>query len=131
MDCTDSTFKTEGDKLYEKWLAVMEKGEQFVQYFKDNKEDQIRNCMLLSTRIACQLNLDVYTQNANECMNSVMRKETGIKKMKLMPFITVMKSFVDKQEKKIEQTILEMTEGLRLLERYNHLAVSRTDFYRL
>ena len=131
VDCTDSTFETERDKLYEKWLSVMEKGEQFVQYFKDNKEDKIRNCMLLSTRIACHLNLDVYTQNANECMNSVIRKETEMKKMKLTPFIIAMKRFVDKQEKNIEQTVLEMTEGLRLLERYKHLAVSRTDFYRL
>ena len=109
----------------------MEKGEEFIQYFRDKKEQLIRNSMLLSKRIACQMNLDVYTQNANECINSVIRKETDMKKMKLTPSITKMKGLVDKQEKRIEETILQMSEGVELLDRYKHLIVTRTDFYRL
>ena len=87
--------------------------------------------MLLSKRVACQMNLDVYTQNANECINSAMRKETDMKKMKLSPFISKMKGLVDKQEKRIEETILQMSEGVEQLDRYKHLISTRTDFYRL
>ncbi|GAU89596.1 hypothetical protein RvY_02130 [Ramazzottius varieornatus] len=77
VDCAGGDFQTAAGALYEKWTAIMEEGADFVSYFKEKKEHLIQNCMSLSTRIACQLNLDVYTQNANECMNSVTKRQTG------------------------------------------------------
>ena len=109
----------------------LEVGVKFVQYFRENKEQLIRNCMLLIKRIACHINLDVYTQNANECMNSVMRKETGMKKMKLTPFISAMKNLVDDQEHRIEGTLINKTEGMELQPQYAHLTLKQSDFYRM
>ena len=131
VDCTDKNFEEEKEKMYQKWDASLEEGAQFVQYFTENKEQLVRNCMLLSKRIACQLNLDVYTQNANECINSMIRKETGMKKLKLTPFVDAMKKLVDGQEQRIEGVLIDQTEGMELMPQYTHLRVNRSDFFRM
>ena len=131
VDFTEEGFEAERDKLYAKWEAGLDEGAKFVQYFRENKEQLIRNCMLLTNRVACHINLDIYTQNANECMNSVIRKETGMKKLKLSPFVAAMKKLVDDQEHRIEGTLINKTEGMELLPQYSHLTVKQTDFYRM
>ena len=131
VDCSEEAFEKEKECLYNKWVSGMADGALFVAYFKDKKEQLVRNTMLLSKRIACRLNLDVYTQNANECMNSVIRKETGMAKMKLKPFVEMMQQLVTRQEKDIEEALIDKTGGIELVEQYSNLAISRTDFFRM
>lgn len=51
-------------------------GAEFVAYFRAEKSEQIYNCLLLEKRRKFFLGLDDYTQNANECANSVIKRFT-------------------------------------------------------
>ena len=64
--------------------------EHFATYFSSNKAEKLKECMVAQKRIACHLRLDPYTQNANECMNRVMKQKIG-EKLKLDPFVEKMR----------------------------------------
>ncbi|GAU89597.1 hypothetical protein RvY_02131 [Ramazzottius varieornatus] len=51
--------------------------------------------------------------------------------MKLTPFVEAMQKLVQKQEKGIEETLIDRTPGMDLLDQYNHLKVRATDFFRV
>ncbi|GAU89198.1 hypothetical protein RvY_01777 [Ramazzottius varieornatus] len=51
--------------------------------------------------------------------------------MKLTPFVEAMQKLVQKQEKDIEETLIDRTPGMDLLDQYNHLKVRATDFFRV
>ena len=59
--------------------------------------------MLLERRIACNLHLDPYTQNASECMNRVIKKDM-LGKMALQDFIGHAQQVINRQDAKIEVT---------------------------
>ena len=69
--------------LEQKWKNIGEKGEQFYQYFKDNKLYQIKSSMSAEEREIVGIGFPPkpYFQNASECMNSVL-KPAGSKKCK-------------------------------------------------
>ena len=63
------------DHSKEKWIGFGGKGNQFYNYFISHKLGGIRNCMSSELRSMAGLGYPPkpYTQNANECINSVIK----------------------------------------------------------
>ena len=84
VDCWDAaelnTMFSEKAKI---WRQIAGKGEAFVTYFKQHKLPLIPNCMTAKVRTVAGLGYppDVYTQNANECINSVLKRAAKDKKI--------------------------------------------------
>ena len=68
-------FDLKLDHLREKWMGSGGKGNQFYNYFISHKVEEIRNCMSSELRSMAGLGYPPkpYTQNANECINSVIK----------------------------------------------------------
>ena len=80
---TTEEFTATMTVLKQKWRNIGEKGKQFYHYFKDNKLYQIKSCMSAEERVIVGLQFPPKPnlQNANECMNSVL-KRAGPRKCK-------------------------------------------------
>ena len=76
-------FDLKLDHLREKWMGFGGKGNEFYNYFILHKVEGIPNCMSSELRSMTGLGypLKPYTQNANECINSVI-KPRGSQKCK-------------------------------------------------
>ena len=62
--------------LEEKWKKRRVKGYQFLKYLTETKKDLMKSSMIASVRKRCGLGdpPKQYDQNANEAMNSVIKK---------------------------------------------------------
>ena len=86
IDCWDGL---ELDGMFcviaDEWKKMTEKGEAFVAYFEQHKLPLIAYCMTSKLRTAAGLGYppDVYTQNANECVNSILKRAAKGRKLTL------------------------------------------------
>ncbi len=91
------------EKLKEKWTVVLHcQGERFVSYFIKHKLELIRKSITADIRTMAGLGWppNVYDQNANKCMNSVLRREkqcVGKKDLTIPEFARLLQSPVDRQ----------------------------------
>jgi hypothetical protein len=86
------------EKLKEKWTVVLHcQGERFVSYFIKHKLELIRKSMTANIRTMAGLGWppNVYDQNANECINSVLRREK--QRVGKKEFARLLQSPVDRQ----------------------------------
>ena len=84
VDCMSSSdFDKKLNNLKSNWLARHENGQEFFDYFLDHKSELIKSCMSATVRSKCGLGFPPkpYTQNANECINSVLKSSLHFKKM--------------------------------------------------
>ena len=76
-DCeNEEKFEEKWEKLAKTW-ATREGDKKFAHYFLKNKKEKIKVTMILSIRTKCGLRYEEYTQNANECANSVLKRAKG------------------------------------------------------
>ena len=84
LDVTsEDQFELEWKKLEEIWKGRGSKGALFLSYMNVNERNIMKKCMLAETRTRCGLGKppDEYNQNANECMNSVLKRLKSFKKL--------------------------------------------------
>ncbi|CAB3997479.1 Hypothetical predicted protein [Paramuricea clavata] len=74
------------EALKDTWINQHKGGEKFFNYFMKWKAEQIGNCMTAEVRSRAGLGYppQVYTQNGNECMNSVIKRSSQNKKMDIV-----------------------------------------------
>ncbi len=136
IDCTSpDEFDRACDNAVEKW-SNLDKGKEFVPYFLDGRSDVLRESCRADVRSICGLGCPprMYTQNANECMNRVIKQtkptQYGKKSLTLMEYVEKIKSEVNRQHE--EQFLAVIGRGeYRLKEEFKFLAVNETDFYRM
>ena len=70
--------------LKESWVSRHRSGKH-ASYFEKNKLDLIKETMTQSIRSMAGLGFppEVYNQNANECMNSVLKRDTPMDKKRI------------------------------------------------
>ena len=76
IDCSSANELMESYRnLKELWVTRHTCGKEFPSYFEKNKFDLIKETMTQDIRSMAGLGFppDVYNQNANECMNSVLK----------------------------------------------------------
>ena len=118
------------ESLVTKWSDLSTELHPFIEYFRKRKAPEIKQSMLIERRIACHLRLDPYTQNANECMNHVI-KQGMEKKLGLKDFIDHAKKIVDRQENDLGLATIGRMSGLRLGPLYLHLFLDEGYFGKL
>ena len=129
IDCTKDDFDGYYELLENKWENHSGEVKQFADYFRKNKLEDIRRTMLLEQRVSSGMGLSVYTQNASECMNRVVKGGMDVKKMELDQFVEYMRDISRKQKSETEAACLEEINGVSLHADYMHLRIREEDFY--
>ena len=80
-------FEKELVRLCNKWEFIGGKGADFVTYFRREKAEHIKKCMLLEERVLAGLWLNPYDQNASECMNAVTKNWADQEKADILKFV--------------------------------------------
>ena len=119
-----------------KWTKLHENGNKFVEYFINSKAEVIRECARSDVQSMCGLGYPPteYTQNANECMNRVIKADQGPTCSKqqtaLLPYIEKIRSEVKRQHDEQFLAVLGIGQ-YRLVEAFSFLQVQENNFYRM
>lgn len=117
-------INTPGDKLQYKLNSIIHHWancgvpESFVQYFITKKVPVITDSMRPELRRACGLSLRVYTNNANESVNKLL-KENCPKNASMLEFIEHVRKLIATQKTRFNLAI--QGNDLKLQDKYNHL----------
>ena len=135
VDCTsDKEFEDAVTSVTDKWNTIHENGAKFVHYFLKEKADVIRETAKADVRSVCGLGYPpkVYTQNANECMNRLIKAEDNSnyskKESSLLPYVERIRSEIQRQQD--EQFLAVFGRGqYQLTEEFSFLKVEERNFY--
>lgn len=135
VDCTSAEeFENAVKSVTDKWIAIHENGAKFVDYFLKEKADVIRETARADIRSVCGLGYPpkVYTQNANECMNRLVKAEDSSnyskKESSLLPYVERIRSEIQRQQD--EQFLGVLGRGqYQLTEEFSFLKVEEQNFY--
>ena len=96
------------DHLREKWMGFGGKGNQFYNYFISHKVGGIRNCMSSELRSMVGLGYPPkpYTQNANECINSVIKQRGSQKCKSIIDAVNRIRDIFMKQEAQVNLSLV-------------------------
>ena len=97
LDVTsEDQFELEWKRLEEIWKVRGSKGALFLSYMNVNKRNIMKKCMIAERRTRCGLGNppDEYNQNANECMNSVLKRLKSFKKLTVKETIELIQNEV-------------------------------------
>ncbi|OWA54591.1 hypothetical protein BV898_18991 [Hypsibius exemplaris] len=72
--------------------------------------------------------MEVYTQNANECANSLIKNFTE-GKLPLKPFVEQMRSFIWDRKIEVRDSQRDASDSVELLPEYAHLRIEKDDFW--
>ena len=130
----ENEFDAKMEALSATWKARHPQGQRFLDYFLKHKADAIKGTMTADVRSMAGLGFppEVYDQNGNECMNSVLRREkerTGQKKLSLPQCVRLIRTTVNRQRTEEELAIIGIGE-LALDPLYKDLGINETAFYR-
>ena len=130
----ENEFDAKMEALSATWKAQHPQGQHFLDYFLKHKADAIKGTMTADVCSMAGLGFppEVYDQNGNECMNSVLRREkerTGQKKLSLPQCVQLIRTTVNRQRTEEELAIIGIGE-LALDPLYKDLGINETAFYR-
>ncbi|CAG2249927.1 unnamed protein product [Mytilus edulis] len=118
------------------WIDRHSQGQSFYNYFVEYKSELIKKCMSAEVRTKCGLEFPpkIYTQNANECMHSVLKgdisKSKGASvKLDAYEFAKEAEKFIRRQETEIKMAIIGKGE-YKLKEEYQELFVDENSYWR-
>jgi hypothetical protein len=83
-----------------------------VEYFNKHKATQIAANMSLEVRGMCGLGFPAkpYTQNANECINSMIKKDLGCKKLSMAEAVDLVGNEGRRKKHDLELALIEKGE---------------------
>ena len=131
IDCWDGL---ELDGMFcviaDEWKKMTEKGEAFVAYFEQHKLSVIANCMTSELRTAAGLGYppDVYMQNANECVNSILKRAAKGRKLTLREAAHTIESCLREPENQVKLVMIGAGE-LRVAQNYSQFSIPQDNFY--
>ena len=116
--------------LLQKWKGLHANGATFGSFFRVQKLQLVKNCMSAKVRTSAGLGFppDVYTQNANECMNSVIKRDTKGKKLSPKEAASAIEACVNEQESQVKLALIGVGE-LRLAEGHEQFQIKQNEFY--
>ena len=131
---TDKEYDEKLSNLTRKWRDLHANGNEFVNYFLEYKSQLVKNCMSASLRSRCGLGCppNPYTQNANECVNSVIksdiRHEKGLKSINPYECVAMLEKVVMRQETELKLAVIGKG-SWHLKEEYQHLSVPEDEYW--
>ena len=117
--------------LKDDWIARHKEGKKFLEYFIRNKADQIANCLTAEVRSLSGLGYppNVYTQNANECMNAVVKRAHG-KKIDIAECVENLRREVNHQQNMKKLAMISRGE-LSVSEQFSSFSVDEDEYFRM
>ena len=109
LDCfEENEFLAEWKNLEEKWKKRGAEGYHFLKYLTETKKDLMKSSMIASVRKRCGLGdpPKQYDQNANEAMNSVIKKAKGNGLISVKETIKLLHQEVKSQEEKLKMSFI-------------------------
>ena len=109
LDCfEENEFLAEWKNLEEKWKKRGVEGYHFLKYLTETKKDLMKSSMIASVRKRCGLGdpTKQYDQNANEAMNSVIKKAKGKGHISVEETIKLLHQEVKSQEEKLKMSFI-------------------------
>ena len=97
VDClTEEDFGKRLDILLRVWEKRHSKGKQFYEYFLHKKAPLVLSCMGAATRMMAGLGYppDVYTQNASECANFIIKHAKKKNKLDMIKCVELIRKVV-------------------------------------
>ena len=129
-------YDTACANVTKKWAELYAKGNDFAEYFLKDKAGVLRESCRADIRSMCGLGFppSVYTQNANESMNRLIKNvktsKYGNQSTSLLNYIDVIEKEVVRQHN--EQFLAMLGRGeYRLIDEFKFLEVKENDFYRM
>ena len=105
-DCMNvDDFEVCYNGLKTNWINMGPSEEKFVTYFSKHKVDHIRNCMSAEFRSMVDLAsppILLYTQNGDECINSIIKRGKETKKTNLKEIVHLLRSLTREQEEQVK-----------------------------
>ena len=117
--------------LKDVWISRHKEGEKFYKYFAQKKADQFANCMTAEVRSLSGLGYppDIYTQNANECMNAVIKRAQN-KKMDVVDCIENLRNEVNHQQSMKKLAMVSRGE-LSVFEKFGSFLIDEDEYFRM
>ena len=109
LDCMNlDDFEICYNGLKTKWINMGPSEEKFVTYFSNHNVDHIRNCMPAELRSMVGLGFPhrPYTQNGNECINSIIKQGRDTKKNILKEIVQLLRSLTKDQEEQVKLLLM-------------------------
>jgi len=101
---SDQDFQNKLEDMTQSWrncdVPSAANVERFIEYFMAKKAPLIRDTMLRSVREECGLGCppDIFTTNASESVNAILKRKVDYKKNELPVFIDKVKELVKEQQ---------------------------------
>ena len=101
-------FGNNAEELMQKWCALGNSEAQFSEYFRLHKLQHICNCMTAELRAMVGLGFPPkpYTQNANECINSIVKRGRETRSLSLKSIVQWLRSMVKDQEEQVKLSFI-------------------------
>ena len=124
-------FRERLSSMKEEWISRHSEGEKFYKYFAQKKADQFANCMTAEVRSLSGLGYppDLYSQNANECMNAVIKRGQS-KKMDVADCIEHLRKEVNNQQSMKKLAMISRGE-LSVAEDFSSFLTDEDEFFKM
>ena len=105
---SNDEFENNAEELMQKWCTLRNSEAQFSEYFRLHKLQHIRNCMTAELRamVGPGFPPKPYTQNANECINSVVTRGKETRSLSLKSIVQLLRSVVKDQEEQVKLSFI-------------------------
>ena len=102
----------------------------FYNWFVQNKANVMKSTMLKTVRTEAGLGSPprIFTTNASETTNSIIKSHVSHKSCRLMEFVTHLKDIVDEQEREVERAVLRRGK-FQFKDEYLHLEVDENHWF--
>ena len=132
--CSSEEFDSALISATQNWITIHENGKDFVNYFFKEKADVIRETARADIRSVCGLGYPpkAYTQNANECMNRLIKADEtpsySKKEAALLPYIEKIRREIVRQQE--DQFLSVIGRGpYQITDEFSFLEVEEQKFY--
>ncbi|XP_062611131.1 uncharacterized protein LOC134272979 isoform X2 [Saccostrea cucullata] len=133
VDCFSSDeFDQKLESLKPLWTNRHPYGDEFLKYFTTFKADLIKNCMTADLRAMCGLGYppSMYNQNANECANSVVKRNLKLEKLSVPDCVTHLQNIIQCQHDETRLALLGRGE-YAISNNYKEYTVAEEKYYQM
>ena len=131
---SDQDFQNKLEDMTQSWrncdVPSAANVERFIEYFMAKKAPLIRDTMLRSVREECGLGCppDIFTTNASESVNAILKHKVDYKKNELPVFIDKVKELVKEQQREVERAVIGRGK-YQFREEYRYLEVPESKWF--
>ena len=133
VDCSSpAEFDEKLTEIRNEWEQRHKEGGQFYEYFLTYKSDYIKNSMTADIREMAGLGFPprMYNQNANECANSVIKRDLDVRKISIKEATLHLQQLIQRQYEEVKLAMIGRGEW-EVRNEYKDMFVPEVKYYRM